>query len=111
MTEEELDRRIDILAAKQIMAQADDESYDYEREKYRIIKQNGYKPDGFIDELTKPKRDKDGQLIKDEKSHIVYDDRLDRKSLLDSTLSVRENTHNIKNVWRNEAYRALVHCD
>jgi predicted component of type VI protein secretion system len=83
---EERLRALDVLRAI-----ADDEELSYEDEKkaYAVIRQNHYKPRGFIDELTNPKN----------KSDLI-----DRHALKDSSLSVRENTEILKNVWRGEAY-------
>jgi predicted component of type VI protein secretion system len=86
---EERLRALDVLRAI-----ADDEELSYEDEKkaLAVIKQNHYQPPGFIDEITNPK------------NREKYKDIVDFEALKVNTLSVRENTEILKNVWRGEAY-------
>jgi hypothetical protein len=103
VSEEELERRLDAIDQKRLAAEAEEDECAAEKKEYARLLQNHYKPAGFIDEITKPKRDQDGNFLRDDNGELIYDDRVDRKSLWDSSLTVRENTKNLKNQWRSGA--------
>jgi hypothetical protein len=83
LSEEEFERRLEALDKKRILAADADDQNTSEKIAYACTVQNHYKPKGFIDEIKNT-------------------DLFDKKAHWDNTLSVRENTANIKNAWRAE---------